>query len=228
MNRKFPANTKLLLIIAIALILSSCKSNSKTVVFFGQCVFPCWRGIDPGETHFQDALNMIKKFPDYDSKRTSVSDAWNIFSNFIDFELKTGENIRVYAIDDVVVLITFYNPRGITFEDCINNFGSPMYAAQYAKLGAGPIYLPMSEGKHVWFAALNPQQGVVFSYDTYGNFELKPKATISEISFFDTRLYEKLFENAFIIRFDPANNFMQEKLYVWKDYGNINELYPEK
>jgi len=211
------SNAKLLIVLAIALLLSSCKSNSKTVVFSDQCAIPCWRGINPGETHFQDAVNTVKKFPDYDSKYAGISGKWNIFSGFIDFDLKTGENIRVYAIDDVVALIAFYNPQGITFKNFAEEIGDPKYAARSTAMGRGPLW---SEGPHVWLTAIYPQKGVVFNYDTTVNLQLTPNRTAVFINFFDINQYEKLLNDYFFEeRFE---------LYDWKGYGNINELYPAK
>ena len=98
-------------------MLSSCQPV-QSAAFSDQCAAPCWRNIKPGETHFQDAIALIKKFPDIDTKDVGISGPWNIFSDFIAFNLTNGDDIRVYAIDNIVALITFHNPTGITFEKC--------------------------------------------------------------------------------------------------------------
>ncbi|MEW5938548.1 MAG: hypothetical protein AB1750_02700 [Chloroflexota bacterium] len=219
MNRKLPANAKPLLILAIALFLSSCKSNSQSVVFSDECAIPCWRGITPGETHFQDAVNAVKKFPDYESKRSGISDKWNIFSNFIGFYLKTGEDIRVYAIDDVVAVISFSNTRGITFKNFAEEFGDPKYVARSTAMGRGPLW---SESPHVWLTAISPEKGVAYNYDTAGNLRLTHNRIVVFIDFFDVNLYEKLLNDYFFMGEE------QVELYDWKGYGNIDELYPVK
>ena len=67
-------------------------------------------------------------------------------------------------INNTVVLITFYTPQGITFQKCVEEFGTPDYVAQWSILGSG-FPLP-TDAIHIWFSAIGPRKGIVFSYDT--------------------------------------------------------------
>jgi hypothetical protein len=206
-------------------MLSACQTTSSSAVFSDQCDAPCWRGIEPGETKFQDAVNLVKKFSDLDSEDIGISGPWNIFSDFIDFNLTNGENIRIYAIDDVVTLIDFYTPIGVTFQECIKVFGDPAYVVQYPKLGAGSSFFP-SDARHIWFSAIDPKKGIVLTYDTENSFDLKESTTISNMSYFDIELFDNLYKNNLLINFDPLKEIPQSQLHAWKGYGDIRTLYP--
>jgi hypothetical protein len=205
-------------------MISACQS-SQSMVFSNHCSAPCWRDINPGKTSFSDASELIKKFPDIDISSLSVGSS----NSFIGFYLNSGEHVRVYLLDDVVALITFYNPARITFENCIKELGVPEYAVQWSILGSGLPIIPASDAKHTWFAAMNPKKGVFFSYDTYQIFgkdnNLTPDTNVSEISFFDPIRYLKLFDAGLLLRY-PLDNISQDQLYSWNGYGNIDELYP--
>jgi hypothetical protein len=205
-------------------MLSACQSFP-TAMFSDQCTAPCWRLIAPGETKFQDAVDLIKKFPDLDARDVGISGPWNIFSDFIGFHLTNGEHFRIYAIDGIVALIENDNPTGITFEKCIKQFGEPEYATQFSVLGAGSPFFP-SDAQHILFYTLSPKKGVAFGYDTKHSFDLKANTKISDLSYFDVKLYDELYQNNFILGFDPFREISQDKLHVWNGYGDIRSLYP--
>jgi len=225
-----PMKYRIVILLLVGL-LTACRST-QSPVFSDQCAAPCWRQIEPGKTDSSGALSTIKSFSDIDLRRISISGPWNIFSGFIHFELTSGETIRIYMIDGFVVLIDFYNPKGITFGDCVDEFGFPEYVAQSSTLGPGLPILPASDAEHIWLNALSPSKGIVYSYDMYNvwfgsNFNLAQNTIISSIRFFDPKQYEKLLENGFLISNDTGG-LSPGNLYQWNGYGNINELYPEK
>jgi hypothetical protein len=209
------------------LILSACQTSSSSV-FSAQCAAPCWRQIAPGQTKFHDAIDLIDKFQDLSPNDMAV---WkpgqpdNIFSDILSFHLTNGEHFTIYAIDGIVALMENDNPTGITFEKCIKQFGEPEYATQFSVLGAGSPFFP-SDAEHILFYTLSPKKGVVFGYDTQHSFDLKANTKISELSYFDVKLYDELYQNNFILGFDPFREIPQDKLHAWKGYGDIRSLYP--
>ena len=83
----------------------------------------------------------------------------------------------------------------------------------------------MGDGPILWFSAISPKRGVVFGYDTQDSFDLTANTEISYIRYFDVKLYNELYQNNFILGVGPLR-IPQDKLHVWKGYGNIKKLYP--
>ena len=217
-------------VLAGLLLLSACQSAHSSV-FSDECGPPCWRGIRPGSTHMQEALDVAGRFPDLgESGIETTRGSWYIFSRYMEFKLRSGETVDIYMIDDVVALIIFFKPKGIaTLGSCAAAFGSPDYAAESTVLGPGLPFLPASDRYHTWFYGIYPSRGIVFGYDSssawFGeDLSLHSNTIISDIRFFDVKEYNELLRGGFLIY--AEHGFSQDKLHPWKGYGDIHKLYP--
>jgi hypothetical protein len=216
-----------LIILTSLFLLSACQLK-QSAVFSSQCSAPCWRNIQPGKTSMQDAMKLVKSFPDVNAKTIATEGPYYIFNDWIDFSLSSGENVNIYMLDNVVAQIYFSIPKGsITFGKCVEVFGSPEYAMQVPTLGPGePFSL---DAPHIWFDAIKPSRGVVYGYDTFNawtgpTFNLTSDAKVVELEFFDPQKYHQLLPN--LISLDPSSE-IENSLHPWKGYGDINQLYPQ-
>ncbi len=215
--------------LSLGLLLSSCKNNHSSTIY-SLCSAPCWRDVKPGVTFFGEALSLIKSFPDVSYQSISISDTWNIFNRFVFFELTSGEVVRIFSIDDTVVLIDFENiHERQTLMDFTHEYGNPTYIYHAMNLGPGFPLLPASDAYHSWIYAIYPSKGISFSMDLYDVW-LGPIETISGtlkitgIQYYDINKYDILLENGFIII--PVPNFTNSDYYPWKGFGDVNDLYP--
>lgn len=222
-------DTGRLIVPVILLLLSACQS-SPSPVLSKECAPPCWRGIQPGRTPFQDAVDKVKKFQDYDPKGAGIGKSWKILDSYVGFKLEGGENILIGAINDVVELIIFGNPKGITFQKSVEELGTPEYVGRSLMLGQGLPILPASDAMHTYLFIVSPSQGVVYGADMYNPWtgldtNLAPNAAIIDLRFFDNRIFDKLLSSGLLVY--SNERFSREELYPWKGYGDIRELYPD-
>lgn len=215
----------------IAVTLSACQLT-RSEVFSDQCLVPCWRNIEPGITHKEEALAIINEFTDILDNEIGFGGTLEIFTSSIHFALQSETTVRVYFIDDVVALIRFERPSGISsFKKCIDKFGVPQKAARTFLYGPGsPI--GATTAIHPWFFALYPQKGVVMGYDTYqilgASTSISANSEVSVIGFFDVNLYEDLLEGGFLVYLDISQEISIDDLFDWQGYGIFDELYPAK
>jgi hypothetical protein len=174
---------------------------------------------------------LVKDFPDVDIQSIeTIAGSWYIFNNYMTFKLRTNEVVRIYMLNDVVTMIDLSNPRGISsLETYITAFGTPQYAAESRIVGPGIPILP-SDDVHTWFFGLAPSKGIAFGHDTLNvwfgpNYDLGPHTMISDIRFFNPKNYDELLENGFLV--DTASRSFSGRLYPWKGFGDIRQLYPE-
>ncbi len=229
MRKRFDL-VNILIFLLFLIIFSRCQPKTP-IIFSEQCSAPCWRNLEPGKTNSAEALKAIKGYSDIKLDNISISGPWNIFSNFIDFNLVTDEKVQVYMIDDVVSLIMVSNLKGINFRNCIAKLGDPKYAAISSSLGPGLPIIPASDANHIWFSAIYPSTGIVLSHDTYNvwlgeNLKLAKTTFISQASIYDPKKFTLLLQKGFLIPSDSNGN-SQNNLVAWKGYGDINLLYPE-
>lgn len=218
-------------ILFVALLFVVYSLNSKPIGLLSNgCKIPCWRQITPGKTHITEALNTIKKFSDVELGTIDTNKgAWNIYSDIVYFNLSSSEKVEIYLVDDVVAVISFSNPNGlIRLDECIKQFGDPEYATRTSLLSRDVPFF-WGETYHSWFFAITPLKGVLYGYDTYGFWSKKrgsiiPDAMVTDISFFDTKLYEKLLNSDTLI--PNIEDLSKRNLYLWKGYGDIKKLYP--
>ena len=142
------------------ILFSSSCTVTQPPVFSDDCSAPCWRKIEPGKTTLEEALAIVGNMTDVDKETVGTASTNRyIFSGYIDFYLKTGENVNIYLLDDVVSVIEFDRQKGIaTFGNCIGEFGDPDFVILTNRLGPGGFpFLPTS-AMHTWFYALNPKK----------------------------------------------------------------------
>lgn len=207
------------------------KQKREETVFSTDCNAPCWRYIIPGKTTIQEAYNLVSNFPDKESSHIEYSPALqSIIDSYISFNLSNGIKVEMYAVNDIVILIAFYDDNGITtFGKCISEFGPPEIAGQSYYWSYGLPILP-TQAKHILFVALSPQKGIAYTYDTYTYLGTKqnvsPESIISEIDYFDSKYYDDLLQDGRLV-FSEAGH-KKNVLYPWIGFGNIFELYPSE
>ena len=159
----------LLLLLVLSFLLSSCESEISEI-FSGQCVAPCWRNIEPGTTTQKESETKIRGFTDIKGSDIGYGGENGIFNGSTLFELNNGITIRVSYINDIVALIRFMKPKGITtFEKCIHEFGVPKYIGKSFRYGPG-LPIGATSDIHPWVFVIVPEKGVVFGYDSYKFF----------------------------------------------------------
>ncbi len=188
MNRKL-RHSICLIVFSNLILLAACQPRS--VVFSSECSVPCWRNIQPGKTSMQEAVKLVKNFPDVNAKSIDTAGGpWSIFSDDIEFSLASGEEVDIFMLDNVVAQIYFSIPKGsITFGKCVEIFGSPEYAIQVFMLGPSETIIPLIDAPHYWFEAISPSRGVVYGYDTYNgwaspSFNLTSDTKVVQLQFF--------------------------------------------
>lgn len=222
---------KFVLILVLSLLLTSCESEISKILS-NPCQAPCWRNIEPGKTTLKESETIIRGFTDIKGSDIGYGGENGIFNGSTLFELNNGITIRVSYINDIVALIRFMKPKGITtFEKCVHEFGVPKYIGKSFRYGPG-LPIGATSDIHPWVFVIVPENGVVFSYDSYKFFSddqiLSSSTKISTITFYDVNLFSQLLENGEIIRTDGAERLSEDDLYEWNGYGDIEELYPKR
>ncbi|MBN2258030.1 MAG: hypothetical protein JW704_09420 [Anaerolineaceae bacterium] len=202
----------------------------QSVVSTAKCTAPCWEGISPGYTSYEDSLLILQNLENVDNSSVIPSGPWSIFTNGISFQLYSGETAGISIIDDTVIMVSFRKPGGIlSISECIQRFGTPSFIKQSHVLGPGFPLVLGSDAEHPWLYAVYPSEGISLGYDMYRvwtgpNYSLEPDTQINEIQYFDPKQYDLLLENGMII--NSLSDIRQSDLYPWKGYGNVNDLYP--
>ncbi|MEW6713092.1 MAG: hypothetical protein AB1403_24950, partial [Candidatus Riflebacteria bacterium] len=89
------------------------RQNKEKTIFSTDCIAPCWRSITPGKTTILDAHTLALNFSDTVSESVKHSTILQgVFNAYISFELSSGIKVEMYAIDNVVILIKFYDNDG--------------------------------------------------------------------------------------------------------------------
>ena len=220
----------ILILLTVCVMISSCQTG-KSFVFSSDCVAPCWRHIQPGRTTEKEANDLVAGFSDIKGDNVWRGGLESI-AQYIEFDLSSGVNVRIYLMDKVVALIKFVDPSGIiTFGDCVQEFGVPEFAVQSSVMGYG-LPIGATSAWHTWFYALNTDKGTAYGYDTYGYFGknavLAPKTRVMVIEFYDVDSFEKLLKDEFLINVEVTKNLTTGNLNSWNGYGDIDKLYPEK
>jgi hypothetical protein len=225
MNKRISALFTLILLISINL--SGCKPKT-SIVFPEECSAPCWREIVSGKTSKMDALSTIKSFPDIDMNDFHVREnSDTVFSNIIVFKLKGGEIVRIYLINDIVVLINLEPLNGtVTVQDCVQKFGTPEFIALSTIFGSG-IPIGATSAEHILFYGINIQKGILLGGDTYKWFSsqanITPKTGVFVVDFFDPQTFDVLLENDVLV--NSIKGYSRAELVSWKGYGNVTKLY---
>jgi len=217
-----------ILIIPLFLI-CGCKSSNPSIIIESDCAAPCWREIRPGETTQEELLTSINEMPDVKPASVKVhGQPWKIFTDIIEFEMLTNEEVEIYMLDDKVAEITFSGKNLATFEQSVEKFGEPDYIINIQSFGPGILF---TEAQHNFIMALKPEKGVMYGYDTYyipksQRPEIKPDIKIRWIDFFDANSYKELLDAKMFSMGMLDGTETVKRFQPWVGYGSLQEKYP--
>ena len=155
------------MILIICFFISGCTVK-QSVVSTTKCTAPCWEGIIPGSTTYEDALRILQGVQNVDNDTIFTNGSWSIFTNGISLKFYTGESAGMYIRNNTVIMISFRKPDGIlSMEQCMQRFGIPAFIKQSHVLGSGFPLVIGSDADHPWLYAVYPSEGISLGYDMY-------------------------------------------------------------
>jgi hypothetical protein len=226
MEKRYRVLTFLIIIIAIC---SSCSNQHQFQTSLEACKPPCWNGITPGETNKEELLLTLQENPIVESDTVFVhGTSWKIFNESIEFSLTSNEQVEIYLVDDIVVLINLLNIRGITFQEAINILGEPEKILSTSSTGPGFLF---GDAIHINIYALSPDDGIGIYYDAnevpfFWRSEVNPRIEIASLDFFDPESFEDLANAGMFSMGHHDYTETIKRMHPWAGYGKIEELYP--
>jgi len=188
--------------------------KTETILSFSNCLLPCWNNIIPGKTTIFEAKQIMT------SSRSKFKVKYFDYLQEIDFiisldPLGAQEVHGVIATDGGKVSTVWIGGKtGNTMKEVITEIDTPVFVIS-TRFGGGGITL----------AVLYPQKGVavLLPKQSKGIFE---RTEISALLLFDSKKFSLDNNNLPIGELKGKN--VQEIIYPWKGYGQINDLYPPK
>jgi len=213
---------KKLFVVFLLFIVSCSAIGSKTSILDNQkCELPCWNNIIPGETTYSSALQIIQKLDFVDpSKTNDLHGPWKIFSQHIEFVLKTdssSKNVYIggvaYCINNKVAMLLLTRNIEKTFSELSEMTSVPEFV----------VSVPYPNGPSI--IAINPSKGVAFGFVARSG-DLKPDTRIETVMLFDIAQYQNLLEAGMFSWSEYNGDETMKVVYSWKGYGSVEKLYP--
>jgi hypothetical protein len=203
----------------------SLTGPSISILDDSQCELPCWKGITPGETSHEEALQIVKGLDGIDAESIAVINLpWEIFNKRIWFYLYKDSSLTkeqtdgaLYFIDDKVVALLLQRNIVRSFGDMVESVGEPETIISKPFVGGGNVVM-----------AILPSKGIRFEFFAKPSDELQPETEIDNVMFFDTKYYEDLLESGMFSLGEYGASDTRKIMYPWKGYGNLQELYPPR
>jgi hypothetical protein len=229
--KKNSSTFAIFLLIVTCILITACQ-NIGLSIESGECDAPCWRGIQPSVSTYEDMIDTVDSFHDIKSDEVWKGGDSKSSDKAIAFELSDGINVTIYTMDEIVALILFSKVDGIiSFENCMQEFGEPEFVVQSSVMGFGPP-LGATSAWHTWFYAVNSKRGIVYGYDTYSYFGKKsiitPQTRVTEIKYFNAISLDTLLSEGLLVKEEISKDVSINTLHPWAGYGDIDVLYPEK
>jgi hypothetical protein len=170
------------IIAGIMLGLAGCTPSAGVGMLDTSCQAPCWRGIMPGETTIDDALELIPQIPGVSARSIAVRDegggrkyvSWVMYS--------AGESFygELTAANDTVSTLALSLDGEVSLRDLFLAYGEPNAVGGF--YGQGEVYwrnvvLLFDQG----LAAVLRDEG----WPTTDTWRLRPGDGVSELFFFD-------------------------------------------
>jgi len=177
-------------------------------------MLPCWNNIIPGHTSISDAKQIME------SSQTVTVVTYFDYLQEVDFIMSFAPlNIHsvygsISADDGIVSVIWTSGKTGITIDDVIAQNGIPEYVISTPFGGGGNTLVILYSDQGI--ATMLPKQVKEVSRFT----------KIGALVLFDTQKFLLSDNNLPIGELEGKN--LQELIYQWKGYGEINDLYPPK
>jgi hypothetical protein len=183
------------------------------------CQAPCWAGIRPGKTTYQQVNGYLSKVETID--QTTINENFNkdgsIKSVFWYFA-RPGEDSAgsVYFTKDQVTTISILTIGSLNLVDIIEKLGPPV--EYWSEIGTG------EDREYADVFLLYPEKGVCLNLviDVSGSSKtvtIKEKTPIYRVTYFDPKQYQDLIKTELIITvpYSIHNGMFQ----TWPGYGPI-------
>jgi len=215
------------ILLPISLLVVGCISQESPVLHDTSCEPPCWHEIEPGITNQQELIDILINDPMVDPKTiSSHGEQWKGFNDIVYFHLKSGEEVRVYLLEDKVSMISFYDNLRLSFGQTIDQFGEPKKIIVFNMYG--PAFL-FGEALHTIVHAIEPEKGISYEGDFTGisiekPFKISPSTKIDEFEFFDPDSYLQLLEQGMFSDVGLEGSRTLELVQEWKGYGEYKSI----
>lgn len=209
-----------IIIILLGLICASCVTPSQ-LILDSPCKLPCWHGIQPGITTFEEALQVIKTLPTINQDSVyieEISQENGQFDKFVYFTIYKNWPSQAYRNsgnlwlkNNIVIELILLGESGINLSMMINEFGSLNY-----------VHVDMNEGGP-YVKIFYPSLGMIFGFRSRSiEQEIRPESQITTIICVDEADYEMLLTSGYFNIGGYSSNLI---FYKWDGYGIIKELY---
>jgi hypothetical protein len=209
-------------LIFLVFTLTACLQNTSqmnTVLSVSECKLPCWNGITPGNTTTDETKRILENTEGIGTNNvTTFYQLVEIhFSLFLEIPGVNKEILgEIFSDGKTVKKLLLFNNLRITFNDIVQEVGEPEYIVSVPFVGGG-------NNIHVIY----PNHGVSFQVP-YKSEVLEPETEVLTLMLFNPSDYQKLLSDGEFSYGGYTLEETQELMYLWKGYGNIQELYPLK
>jgi hypothetical protein len=221
---------KVLLMAFLAFLIGACKDKpvekkSSAVLNDKTCALPCWAGIYPGTTTYDEVKDFVnssdyiadKEASEYVADENRSQIRWQFPSNVSE---KYG---RAHIFDGIVRFIQIDYENGPTFNEIVENFGEPDEVSamvHYADCGYAQLSIKYSQIGLVasrYMGCISLESGFI---------QIKPDYRITEIQLFIPGTYDELVlpgKVMIVVNFNDLSDSLQD----WQGFGDIKLYIPE-
>jgi hypothetical protein len=209
-------------LLCLCLVTACVSSNpDDSLIKNSQCEPPCWNGLTPGETTFDDASQIVKELIDIDQAKTAeIEHPWKIFNKQIWFSIvrddllaKKRTNGALYFINDRLAAILLQLNVGVTFGEMVELGGEP------------DVIVSLQHPEAILVKAILPSRGISFEFYARSD-QFSAETKIDNAMFFDPSQYKQLLDAEMFSLGDYGANDTKKMMHPWSGYGSIEELYP--
>jgi hypothetical protein len=186
------------------------------------CQAPCWRGITPGHSTYQETLAILSSLPEAKADSLTENHVDEHRSNiWLDFSPGVRElGVRIYFEDQIVLAIKFDIRGAVTAAQTIERTGKPEWVI--AELGC-------ADAPWLDVGLLNRTTGVYITYfDGYflpgKRAEIQPGSPVSEVTYFEPSLFDKLLNSRIILQSMETPATFSSNLKPWSGYGEVSPV----
>jgi hypothetical protein len=203
--------------IGFVFMISACVNKPFFAIVDSPCSPPCWQNIIPGETTYEEMIQIVDKLPSV-SKNGSMGNYRKPYSEIYAITFSDWQTAYIYIIEENVVAIIISDNLNITVKEALSMYGEPesMYIHRFQ---TGDII-------GLQYNLLYPDIGLILSVHdeglAIGPITIDPDDYIYEIYYLIPEEFVT-FMNGFEIFNDPLVDF---EFLSWEGYEVIN--FPPK
>jgi hypothetical protein len=131
--------TLCLLLVATGLATGGCTERQPSYILESGCAVPCWRGIIPGETSIEDAVEIIKQIPEVSLTSISVRDQ-GVGIRYASWVMGPAGDLtfgEIIAENETVSTVSLSLDREVPLADLFLAYGEPISAGGFYGWGEG-------------------------------------------------------------------------------------------